>query len=143
MVDGAERTELVERLFGQHYRPLVRTAALWCASPVVAEELVMEAFVGLHRRLGGPGPIDNPAAYLRTSVMNLCRSAHRRRVLERRVAHRLPIDASSGADDGDRLWDVLADLSADQRACVVLRFYEDRSLDQISHDLAMPVSNQR
>lgn len=51
---------------------MVRLAHLLTAGDAAAEELVHDAFLAVPRRWGR---IDNPAAYLRTAVVNACRSA--------------------------------------------------------------------
>ena len=78
--DGAQRwdaDEAVTRLYGAHYRLLVRLAVLLLADAGAAEEVVQDAYVRLHqhwRRLRDP---DQALAYLRTSVVNGARSALR------------------------------------------------------------------
>src|SRR5688500_14631222 len=67
-------------LYRSHYGPMVRLAYLLTSSNEVAEELVQDAFVKVHRSWANA---TNPPAYLRTAVVNATRSYHRRRVLER------------------------------------------------------------
>jgi RNA polymerase sigma factor (sigma-70 family) len=86
----------------------------------VAEELVQDAFVRVHRKWD---QIEVPRAYLRTAVMNACRSHHRRRLLEKaRIGHP-PVDAVS--PHPDEMWDALAALPYRQRAVLVMKLYED------------------
>lgn len=98
---------------------MVRLAYLVVGSEAVAEELVQDAFVAVHRHWG---TIANPGGYLRTSVVNACRSHQRRTGLERRRQPRPAPPAELGADE---LWDALAQLPRNQRAALVLRYYED------------------
>src|SRR5262245_29972581 len=56
---------------------MVRLAFLLTGGDASAEELVHDAFLAVHRRWAH---VDNPSAYLRTSVVNACTSHHRRRV---------------------------------------------------------------
>ena len=122
----AERTEAsgVGQSFADLYRArygaMVRLAHLLTGSNTVAEELVQDAFVRVH---GKWDQIDASAAYLRTAVVNACRSHHRRRLLERTRLPRPPAEATPPAHD--ELWDALARLSYRQRAVLVLKFYED------------------
>ncbi|HKT02502.1 MAG TPA: sigma factor, partial [Rugosimonospora sp.] len=67
---GWDADEAVTRLFGAHYRPLVRLAALLVADRAVAEELVQDAYVRLHQRWRRLREPDQALAYLRTSVLN-------------------------------------------------------------------------
>ena len=71
--------EAVTALFGAHYRPLVRLAALLLHDTGAAEEITQDAFVALHghwHRLRDP---DRAVAYLRQCVVNRSRSALRHR----------------------------------------------------------------
>lgn len=106
-------------LYRERYGPMVRLAYLLTGDRAVAEELVQDAFVSVHR---GWDRATNPPAYLRTTVVNACRSWGRRRVLEIDRRPRAPEPATLVTDE---LWDVLRTLPARQRAAVVLRYYED------------------
>src|SRR3712207_4418426 len=62
--------EAVRLLYGTHWHRLVRLATLLTRDASVAEELVQDAFVSLHRRWDA---LADPAAahgYLRTTVVN-------------------------------------------------------------------------
>jgi RNA polymerase sigma-70 factor (sigma-E family) len=108
-------------LYRAHYGPMVRLAYLLVGSNEVAEELVQDAFVRVHRRWDGA---ERPAAYLRAAVVNACRSHHRRL---RRERSRPPEAAEAvGLPTRDHdLLEALARLPDRQRAALVLRFYED------------------
>jgi RNA polymerase sigma factor (sigma-70 family) len=123
---------------------MVRLARVLVDSPETAEDLVQDAFVQLHRHWGG---VRDPRAYLHRSVVNACRSHHRRAWRERaRVgrpeAHsqqamvdgrddregRNPVDGAveqGRSDDADVLGAALATLPYRQRAALVLRYYAD------------------
>ena len=131
------RDDAVERLFDEHYAPLCRLAFVILGDRALAEEIVMEAllrtFTGFGR-LRDPGRAD---VYLRRAVINLSRTGIRRRMLERRVGSALaePGEASSSArvpEDAAVVWAAVRDLPDRQRACVVLRYYEDLSEAQIA-----------
>jgi RNA polymerase sigma factor (sigma-70 family) len=117
----------VEALFTEHYVVLVRLARLLCGSNEVAEDLVQDCFARLVRR---SAPIDNPARYLRVSVINAVRSWQRRRILERRHQQVVADSHVEGGVDGLR--DALAHLPLKQRSAVVLRFYFDLSESDIA-----------
>ncbi len=113
---------------------LVRLAHLLTGSAAVAEELAQEALLATQQRWDG---LDNPGGYARTALVNLCRSHQRRRILERRHAaapllHALPSEL-------DETWQAIRHLTADQRAVLVLRFYEDLSVEQTADALGKPV----
>ena len=119
---------LVE-LYRSHYGPMVRLAYLLTSNNALAEELVQDAFVKVHRNWASAS---NPPAYLRTAVVNATRSYHRRRVLELERRPRPPDPAELVADE---MWDALQTLPHRQRAAIVLRFYEDLPEDEIASAL--------
>lgn len=94
-----------------------------------AEDLVQEAVaqvLGSWRRRGGD--VGNLAAYVRRAILNV-HLGHRRRLASTEVVtSALPDIPDSGfADDHaerDRIWRVLGQLPAPQRAVLVLRYYE-------------------
>jgi RNA polymerase sigma factor (sigma-70 family) len=117
---------LLGELFRSSWVDLVRLATLLTGSVPTAEDLVQDCFLRLEMRSTQP---ENPAKYLRTSVVNACRSHHRRRLLEHR--HR-PAPPRSGMDDPGELWDILDRLSERQRTAVVLRYYADLPESEIA-----------
>ncbi|WP_131737396.1 SigE family RNA polymerase sigma factor [Actinomadura roseirufa] len=123
--------EALSALFHEHARTLVRTAVLLTNDEELSEELVQDAFLGLHRRWRRKGPPESPEAYLRTSVVNACRSALRRRkVAERAAVPRLVPDGSAEAavllrEERAEVFAALDGLSRRQREVLVLRFFLD------------------
>ncbi len=128
-----EKRARLDALFRERFDPLVRLATLLTGSTDTAEELVMDAFSRLAPRLE---VVAEPAAYLRTSVVNGARSHHRRLHTVRR--HPVPRAAGVWDPEIDELWQLLATLRPDVRACVVLRFYEDLSVPDIAAQLELP-----
>jgi RNA polymerase sigma-70 factor (sigma-E family) len=121
---GAEQVAAVP--FVEFYRarfvPMVRLAVAITGSEAAAEDIVHDAFLRVHARWLH---VDSPNAYLRVVVVNACRSAHRRRLRERRIAAR---EAATVAHlDADEMFDALLGLPFRQRAALVLRYYEDLS----------------
>lgn len=117
---------VLDGLFRRSWDDLVRLATFLTGSVPAAEDLVQDTFLRFGAR---PTPPDDPLKYLRTSVVNACRSYHRRRFLEHRHRPGLP---RPGIDDPSELWDILDRLSQRQRTAVVLRYY----LDLPEHDIA-------
>jgi RNA polymerase sigma factor (sigma-70 family) len=113
-------------LFRSSWGDLVRLATFLTGSVPTAEDLVQDTFLRLE---AGPTRPDDPTKYLRTSVVNACRSHHRRRLLERRHHPDAP---RSGIDNPSELWDILDRLSQRQRAALVLRYYVDLPEDDIA-----------
>ncbi len=127
--EGAEdeadrRWALLADLYRREQPGLVRLASLLVRDAAVAEELVQEAFVRLHRHLDDA---DRPGAYLRTSVVNLCHSHGRRvQVAARHAPTPAPVVPPPGLPpDLSPVWQALDLLSARQRDAVILRFYLD------------------
>ena len=120
----------VEALFRERYRPMVSLAYLLVRDATVAEELVQDAFLAVQRRWE---TIEDPPAYLRTAVVNACRSWGRRQQVRRDHLSTLIVESAPGADAvADELWDALATLPERQRTAVVLRYYEDASDETIA-----------
>lgn len=116
----------LQSLYRERYEPMVRLAYLLTGDQAVAEELVQDAFINVHRSWSRA---TNPPAYLRAAVVNATRSWGRRRTLERL---RAPRPAESYLQVADEMWDTLQVLPLRQRAAVVLRFYEDLPDDRIA-----------
>lgn len=108
-----------EAFYRERFGPMVKLAVLLTGSQEVGRDVVQDAFVRVHRRFEH---LENSPAYLRTTVVNGCRSWQRRRGVERRFAIRQPPPPPStlGASEMD---DALRRLPFRQRAALVLRFY--------------------
>jgi DNA-directed RNA polymerase specialized sigma24 family protein len=114
------RDEELSRLFEAHYADTVRLAFCLTGSWAVGEDLAQEAFVRLWRRWGRLRDHHAALGYLRVTVVNLSRSALRRRLLELR--HQRIIGHEGHDSDPVARLDVaraLAGLPAGKRACVV------------------------
>jgi RNA polymerase sigma-70 factor (ECF subfamily) len=132
----------LEALFRAHATPLLRLAVVLTGNPAIAEEMVQEAFVRLHRA-GRPPAIGAERAYLRRTVINLSHGHHRHlRVVRRRSEdRRVEADAADAAvvrrDEQQRVVEAIRSLPARQRDCIVLRFYEDLSDAEIAEALGL------
>ena len=115
-------------------RPRLTRLAHLLASAAVAEELAQDALVATHAAWD---TLDNPSAYARRVLTNLARSWQRKQVLRRRheVDRRLPYALPPEVED---MWRHIRRLTPDQRAVVVLRFYEDLTIDEIAFVLDKP-----
>ena len=113
-------------LYTDQFLPMVKFATLMTGSVEIARDIVQDAFVQLHVKWPG---IEHPQAYLRTSVVNGCRSRAR---WERRRRGRPVADEAVAEQAPEELNDVLARLNTRQRAAIVLRFYEQRSEAEIA-----------
>lgn len=141
---GAERAERrLEELYRRHVDEAVRLAVLLTGDRSLAEDLVQDAFV---RVLGRFHDLRNRDAfwwYLRRTIVNLANSHFRRRRVERAWLERQRPEpaAPSGHDveERERLLAALMTLRPEQRAAVVLRYYEDLSEADTAEALGRPV----
>lgn len=139
---GWTADDAVTRLFAVHYRPLVRLAALLLADRSHAEEIVADAYVGLHTHWRRLRDTDRALAYLRSSVVNRSRSALRHRgVVARHVASVAaePPPTAPSAEAGalaraqqDAVLAALAELPRRQREALVLRYFADLSEAEVA-----------
>jgi RNA polymerase sigma-70 factor (sigma-E family) len=134
------RASALRRAYERHGARLLRLAILVAGSRDVGEEIMQEAFVRAATAL--PRLSDEETGpYLRTVAINVWRNRVRRLQLERRV--RMPWIATSGDErsfeDRDALWRAMRRLPPRQRACLVLRYYEDLSERQTATVLGCSV----
>jgi RNA polymerase sigma-70 factor (sigma-E family) len=112
---------------------LLRTAVLLVGDLHQAEDLVQEALWRTHRHWRSASA--NPDAYARRVLVNLAHDRHRRRI--RRVAetslkpelHAVAADEVTALLARDELVSALRQLAPRQRATLVLRFWEDLSIE--------------
>lgn len=112
-----------EPFYRREWAGAVRLCHLLTGVDAVAEDLAQEAFTRMEPRWAA---LDNPAAYLRTTIVNTCRSWQRSRGREQ-VRLRLVMAREPEADrlDTDELLDAVDALPFRQRAVLVLRYYLD------------------
>lgn len=129
-VDDGDLDRL-EALYRDRYADSVKLAHLLVGDRARAEELAQDAFVRLLPKLAGA---ENPGAYLRTILVNLCRDHQRRSALARRRPADRPVDAPPPnlPATSSAVWLALQDLPERQREALSLRFYADASTDEIA-----------
>ena len=128
----------VVELYSQHYRSLVRLAALLVRDTPTAEEVVQDSFVAMHdgwQRLRDTG---KALAYLRQAVVNRSRSVLRHRTVVDKNVQQAPPDMPSAEHGALVLLErsavaaALRDLPDRQREAIVLRYYADLSEAEIA-----------
>jgi RNA polymerase sigma-70 factor (sigma-E family) len=144
---GSERDRAVEALFDRHYAPMCRLAYVILGDAALAEEIVMEALIKTFSGWGRIRDVNRADSYLRKAVVNLCRSKIRRKTIEARVNAVAYRRAELRAPEWDPerhettrvVWEAVRELPDRQRACVVLRYYEDMPEGQIADTLGCSV----
>jgi len=150
---GSDADHAVTMLYDRHYRALTQLAGLLVSDAAVAEEIVQDAFVAMHRAWRHLPGCDKAVPYLRQAVVRRSRS--------RRAARRCPGAARPGrgsARPGRGAWRpdaptggqraistqpapglaaaglaaALRALPARQREALVLRYYADMPDSQIA-----------
>ncbi|MBW3594740.1 MAG: SigE family RNA polymerase sigma factor [Actinobacteria bacterium] len=141
---AAERSRELSVVFYEEYPRLWAMAFAMLGDVHLAEETVMEAFSKAFSAWGRIREFDRRSAYLRKIVLNLCRGKLRRRGLEQKVnalMHRRSEREASGdwvskhSDARLDVWDALGRLPERQRACVVLRYFDDMTDAQVAEIL--------
>ncbi len=119
---------------------LVGYAYLLAGDLAAAEDLVQEGLVRTWTRRRGGADVAWLEAYVRRCILHAFVDGRRRARRWRDVAHlvassELDRDAGTGSDDRDAVLNALTHLTPRQRACVVLRFYEDLPVQEIADRL--------
>jgi RNA polymerase sigma-70 factor (sigma-E family) len=139
----------VAALFAGHHLGLVRLALLMVGDLPTAEDVVQDAFARTHagrRRLRDP---DRALAYIRSAVLNGCRSVLRRRsvAFRRPLPYEVPIWSAESAamisEDRREVCRALSGLPRRQREAIVLRYYFDLSHQEIADAMGVGASTVR
>jgi len=138
--DQSMPADQVSRLYRAHGMDLVRIAAVMLGSRACAEDAVQDAFCELYLRWNKLADPSNALTYVRSAVMNRCRSELRRQARLRRRAdrHHRPPEAQSpeqAAIIGEEHREVLAALRRlpdRQREALVLRYFLDLAEPQVA-----------
>ncbi len=129
-------------LIEQRGAALTRYAWLLTGNQDDAADLVQDALVRTFGRVRNGFTISSAEAYVRRTILNGFLDTTRRRTLWRRVAHlQVQPPAQESAAPGTEmrldLWRELDKLTPRERACVVLRYYEDLLVDDIAEQLGI------
>ncbi|MFI6009769.1 SigE family RNA polymerase sigma factor [Streptomyces sp. NPDC051243] len=155
--DGADHAEntaaagtTVDHLtetYRAHYRSLLGLAALLLDDTASCEDVVQEAFIRVHsarKRVRDP---EKTLAYLRQTVVNLSRSALRRRILGLKLLSK-PMPDMASAEEGaydqlerDSLIRAMKGLQRRQREVLVLRYFADMTEAQVAETLGISLGS--
>ncbi|WP_329412174.1 SigE family RNA polymerase sigma factor [Streptomyces sp. NBC_00704] len=130
-----------------HYRSLLGLAALLLDDTASCEDVVQEAFIRVHsarKRVRDP---EKTLAYLRQTVVNLSRSALRRRILGLKLLSK-PMPDMASAEEGaydqlerDSLIKAMKGLQRRQREVLVLRYFADMTEAQVAETLGVSLGS--
>jgi RNA polymerase sigma-70 factor (sigma-E family) len=138
-VAGRAPADAVTELYRAHALGLIRLAVVMLGDRPAAEDAVQDAFCGLYRRWHNLADPAKALSYARSSVINNCRTALRRR------RHHGGADPRGGDQPGEsaealaligeehrQVLAAIRRLPARQREVLVLRFYLDLDEGQIA-----------
>jgi RNA polymerase sigma-70 factor (sigma-E family) len=146
MMADRDVDRVLAALYSEHYRPLVRLAALLVRNVAIAEEVVQDSFVAMHARWRRLGDSDRALSYLRESVVIRSRSVLRRRVPADGDPPQLSPDRPSAGPGANARLDrsavvaALSSLPPRQREALVLHYYGNLSETQIAAAMGVSMS---
>ena len=120
------------RFYSAELVAAARLAHLLTGRDDVAEDLAQDAMARVHKHFA---ELDNPAAYLRTAVVNRCRNWHRGLLRERARVARVAIVTVQLPAEVDDLLNLVDRLPYRQRAVIVMRYWLDMSEVEIAGEL--------
>ncbi|WP_406862253.1 SigE family RNA polymerase sigma factor [Streptomyces sp. HUAS MG47] len=130
-----------------HYRSLLGLAALLLDDTAACEDVVQEAFIRVHSARSRVRDPEKTLAYLRQTVVNLSRSALRRRILGLKLLSK-PMPDMASAEEGaydqlerDALIKAMRGLQRRQREVLVLRYFADMTEAQVAETLGISLGS--
>jgi RNA polymerase sigma-70 factor (sigma-E family) len=130
-----------------HYRSLLGLAALLLDDTASCEDVVQEAFIRVHSARSRVRDPEKTLAYLRQTVVNLSRSALRRRILGLKLLSK-PMPDMASAEEGayeilerDQLKAAMRTLQRRQREVLVLRYFVDMTEAQVAETLGISLGS--
>jgi len=134
--------QVVERLVAERGDALIRYAFFVSGSRDDAADLVQEALVKTFGRLRNGFTVASAEAYVRRAILNTWLDGGRRTSRWRKIAHLQAVpeaEDSRSAETESRLdlHEEMQKLTPRERACIVLRYYEDLKVDDIASTLEL------
>lgn len=132
---------------GARVPALMRFAYLVTGSQQTAEDAVQSALTRACERWSRVSRTDDPDAYVRRMVVNAhvsaWRRSGRRELSVAEVRDTASADPAESVATGDAVWRVCGTLPPQQRAAVVLRYYEDLEYAEIAVVLGVTQATAR
>jgi RNA polymerase sigma factor (sigma-70 family) len=140
--DSPAWEQVVHRLVAERGDALTRYAYFVSGSQDDAADLVQDALVRAFGRLRNGFTVTSAEAYVRRAILNGFIDDGRRKTRWRRIAplEAVPVEEDSRAAAVETridLHDELRKLTPRERACLVLRYYEDLRVDDIATTLGL------
>jgi RNA polymerase sigma-70 factor (sigma-E family) len=147
----AEVISAVTALYEAHALGMIRLAHIMLGDRQSAEDVVQEAFCGLYRRWSHLSDQGSAVHYLRSAVLNHCRSVLRRRTTSQAPremtshpgAERSAESAVLTREERDEIMRAVRRLPPRQREALVLRFYLDLSAEETATTMGISPSSVR
>jgi RNA polymerase sigma-70 factor (sigma-E family) len=146
---GDHAAGAVAALYADHAVSLIRLAYLMLGDRAAAEDAVQDAFIGLYRHWDRLDDSGRALGYVRTAVLNGCRSALRRRTAGYKLAvtHQPPAASAEAAvlsqEERAEVMRAVRRLPGRQREALVLRFYLDLPEQEIARIMGLRPSSVR
>src|SRR5712691_8521349 len=134
---SSDRRRSFDQFCRDEYARVVRAAYLITADREEALDVAQEAFAKAYERWRSVSGYDVPVAWVQRVAINLAISWRRRqrvRALALRTRRREDDSVQPEIPDAELL-SALRRLTPAQRAVIVLRYYADRSIEDVAHDL--------
>ncbi|WP_296666223.1 sigma-70 family RNA polymerase sigma factor [Demequina sp.] len=134
--------DMMAQLVRDRERALLGYAYLVCGNQVQAQDLVQDALVRTFSR-PRPGLTNAKAeAYVRRAITTVYVDGYRREQRWRRVQHlfrpaETGPDPLAGVEAGADVIEALATLAPRERACVVMRYFDDLTVPDIARQLGL------
>lgn len=142
MASDSELTDFSE-FVADRWQRLVRSAVLLGCAPAEAEDLVQTTLERCLMKWRHVSRADDRDAYVHRMLLNAFTSSRRRRWTQERPTERtadgVVADQTGRVDESDAVLRALARLGHDQRAVVVLRYYEHLTERQTASVLGVAV----
>lgn len=127
----------VAALYAAQAVGLIRLAVVMLGDRAAAEDVVQESFLHLYRRWRQLSDADRALPYVRSAVLNGCRSVLRQRGRHLAISRAEPAAASAESailidEEHRRVLDALRRLPPRQREALVLRFYLELPASEIA-----------
>ena len=139
----------VAAIFSAHHLGLVRLALIMVGDQATAEDVVQEAFARTHAGRERIRDSDKALVYVRSAVLNECRSVLRRRAIafRRRAPHEPPVWSAENAvlvgEEHREVLTALHNLPPRQREALTLRYYFDLTDTQIAQTMGIGAGTAR